>query len=169
MVAFDGPGGAGKSTLARALAEQSTLISIVQVDDFYAPMVESERETLTAEQGYEKYFDWVRMQEQLLLPLSKRHRARYQRYDWGHNQLAEWVERSAMGIVLVEGVYSFRPQLREFYDFSVFVDTPQSECIDRLIQRGDSRDWIRRWRAAEDYYLTNFNPAELVSVVIPGS
>ena len=67
LVALDGPGGAGKSTLARALAEQSTFISIVQIDDFYAPMVESERETLTAEQGYEKYFDWVRMQEQLLV------------------------------------------------------------------------------------------------------
>ena len=39
--------------------------------------------------------------------------ARYQRYDWGMNQLAEWIDQPAEGIILIDGVYSFRPELRK--------------------------------------------------------
>ena len=116
-----------------------------------------------------RYFDWERMGRELLEPLSRGARARYQRYDWGTNELAEWIDRPAEGILLIDGVYSFRPELREFYGYSIFVDTPKSECLARLAKRGENTDeWIRRWRAAEDYYLTNIDTPSAVSVVVSG-
>lgn len=170
VVALDGPGGAGKSTIARKLSETCNLISIVHGDDFYGPMEEEARRALTPENGYKRYFDWARMRNELLEPLSRGDRARYQRYDWGINQLAEWINQPAEGIILIDGVYSFRPELRKFYDYSIFVDTPKAECLDRLVKRGENTDeWIRRWRAAEDYYLTHIDTASTVSVVVSGA
>ena len=169
VVAPDGPGGAGKSTIARKLSETCNHISIVQGDDFYTPMEEGERRALTPEYGYMKYFDWVRMSSELLEPISRGDRARYQRYDWGINQLAEWIDQPAEGIILVDGVYSYRPELRKFYGYSIFVDTPKAECLARLVKRGENTDeWTRRWRAAEDYYLTHIDTASAVSVVVSG-
>ena len=43
VVALDGPGGAGKSTIARKLSERCNLLSIVNGDDCYAPMEEQAR------------------------------------------------------------------------------------------------------------------------------
>ena len=169
VVALDGLGGAGKSTIARKLSERCNLISIVRGDDFYAPMEEHARRALTPECGYMRYFDWVRMRRELLEPLSRGDRARYQRYDWGIDQLAEWIDQPAEGIILIDGVYSFRPELRKFYGYSIFVDTPKAECLARLVKRGENTgEWIRRWRAAEDYYLTHIDTASAVSIVVSG-
>ena len=60
------------------------------------------------------------MREELLHPLSRGNLAQYQRYDWGLNHLADWIDVPAFGIVLVDGVYSYRPELRGLYDFSIF-------------------------------------------------
>ena len=170
VVALDGPGGAGKSTIARKLGERCDLLSIVNGDDFFAPMEEQARMALSPECGYRRYFDWLRMRRELLEPLSRGDRARYQRHDWGMNQLAEWIDQPAEGIILIDGVYSFRPELRKFYGYSILVDTPKAECLARLVQRGENTEaWIRRWRAAEDYYLTHFDPARAVSVVVSGT
>ena len=168
LVAIDGPGGAGKSMLAMNLGESCGLISAVQGDHFYTPMAADERAGLTAEEGYNRYFDWTRMRDQLLEPLSKGASARYQRYDWGLERLAEWTEQAAEGIVLVDGVYSFRPELRAFYGYSIFVNSPKAVCVARLRQRGDSEESIQMWRAAEDYYLTHTDPASAASIVVPG-
>lgn len=168
VVALDGPGGAGKSTLAKRLGSVCGHISVVHGDDFYTPMDESERQTLTPEHGYMKYFDWERMRDELLEPLSNGNPARYQCYDWEKNQLAEWIDQPAKGIILVDGVYSFRPELREFYGYSIFVDTPKVECLARLARRGDTDESIRSWRTAEDYYLTHIDPASFVSIVVSG-
>ena len=134
VVALDGPGGAGKSTIARKLSETCNLISIVHGDDFYAPMEEHTRSALTPKNGYMRYFDWARMRSELLEPLSRGDRARYRRYDWGINQLTEWIDQPAEGIVLIDGVYSFRPELRKFYGYSIFVDTPKAQCLARLVK-----------------------------------
>ena len=169
VVALDGPGGAGKSTIARKLSETCNLISIVHGDDFYAPMEEHTRSALTPKNGYMRYFDWARMRSELLEPLSRGDRARYRRYDWGINQLTEWIDQPAEGIVLIDGVYSFRPELRKFYGYSIFVDTPKAQCLARLVKRGENTgEEIRRWRAAEDYYLTHIDIASAVSVIVSG-
>ena len=106
-------------------------------DDFYAPMEEQARVALSPECGYMRYFDWVRVRRELLEPLSRGDGARYQRYDWGMKQLAEWIDQPAEGIILIDGVYSYRPELRKFYGYSICVDTPKAECLARLARRGE--------------------------------
>ena len=73
IVGIDGPSGAGKSTLARRIEEALKDVSIVHKDDFYSDAPEQLLSILSPAEGYSSYFDWQRLREQVLLPLSSGH------------------------------------------------------------------------------------------------
>ena len=169
IAAIDGAGGAGKSTLANGIRAAFGSASIVQVDDFYRPLSDDQRAALDPHLGYERYFDWQRMRDRALVPLRGGTPARYRRYDWTTNQLAEWIEVAPCAIVMVEGVYSTRPELRALIDVAIFVDTPREERRHRMASRGHNpQDWIERWMAAEDWYLENIRPAQHADLIVEG-
>lgn len=169
IVAIDGTGGSGKTTLAAAAAGHLDGAVIVHVDDFYRPMPDREREQLDAEQGYHRYFDWERLRDQVLIPLRDDQTARFQIYDWTTGQLGAWREIAPGTMVIVEGVYTARPELAPYYHFTVYVDTPRSVCLRRVRARGEnSEEWIERWRAAEDYYLHTTWPQTRVKLLVRG-
>ncbi|QKW22849.1 hypothetical protein HUT16_30505 [Kitasatospora sp. NA04385] len=169
IVAIDGAGGSGKTTLAAAVAGHLDGAVIVHVDDFYRPMPDRERELLDAEQGYQRYFDWERLRDQILIPLRDGQAARYQLYDWTTGQLGAWREIAPGAVVIVEGVYSARPELAHYYHFTAYVDTPRDVCLQRVRARGENpEEWIRRWRAAEDYYLHTTWPQTRAKLLVRG-
>lgn len=169
IVAIDGTGGSGKTTLAAAVAGHLDGSVIVHVDDFYRPMPDSERELLDAEQGYHHYFDWERLRDQVLIPLRDGQAARYQLYDWNTGRLGAWREIASGAVVIVEGVYSARPELAHYYHFTAYVDTPRGVCLQRVRARGENpEEWIRRWRAAEDYYLHTTWPQTRAGLLVRG-
>ncbi|MFJ8434944.1 hypothetical protein ACIQ9P_26950 [Kitasatospora sp. NPDC094019] len=169
IVAIDGPGGSGKTTLAAAVSGQLDDSVIVHVDDFYRPMPDQERERLNAEQGYHRYFHWERLRDQVLIPLRDNQVARYQTYDWPTGQLGGWCEIAPGTVVIVEGVYSARPELAPYYHFTAYVDTPRDLCLQRVRARGESpEEWITRWRAAEDHYLHTTWPQTRVKLLVRG-
>jgi uridine kinase len=168
-VAIDGTGGSGKTTLAAAVARHLDGAVIVHIDDFYRPMPDHEREQLDAEQGYHRYFDWERLRDQVMIPLRDNQAARYQIYDWTTGQLGAWREIASGTVVIVEGVYSARPELAPYYHFTAYVDTPRGVCIQRMRARGENpEEWIRRWRAAEDYYLDTTWPQTRAKLLVRG-
>ncbi|MFE5138406.1 uridine kinase [Streptomyces fagopyri] len=172
LVAIDGMGGSGKSTLATALAQLRGAV-VVHGDDFYRPMAPEERAGLDPEEGYHRYFDWQRLREEVLVPLAAARDAAYRRYDWATGALApdESHAVSASGVVLVEGVYTARPELADYYDLIVYVDTPREESMRRLRERGDDHgpiDWESRWRLAEEHYLALTRPRERAHLVVCG-
>jgi uridine kinase len=169
IVAVDGAGGSGKTTLAAAVAGQLGDCVIVHGDDFYRPMPDHERRQLDADQGYHRYFDWERLHAQVLKPLRANQAARYQVYDWATEQLGSWQEVTPGGVVIVEGIYSARPELARDYDLTVYVDTPREICLQRLRARAENpAEWITRWRVAEDYYLHTTQPRTRSGLVIAG-
>lgn len=168
LVAVDGAGGSGKTSLVTDMAGQLDNCAIVHGDDFYRPMSDLDRWRLDSEAGYHRYFDWQRLQGQVLVPLSAQRAARYQAYDWVSGHLGAWHEVVPGGLVIVEGVYSARPELAPVYDLTVFVDTPREICLQRLKARGSSPEWTPRWRAAEDHYLHSTQPVARVGLVVKG-
>jgi uridine kinase len=169
LITIDGPGGSGKTTLAAAVAELLDGATIVAGDDFYRPMPEHERVQLSAEQGYHRYFDWERLRDHVLAPLRAGQTARYQSFDWGTGQLGAWHEIDPGTVVIVEGVYSARPELAPYYHLTTYVDTPREICLRRMRARGqDPEEWITRWRAAEDYYLQTTWPQTRVQLLVRG-
>ncbi|MPY60138.1 uridine kinase family protein [Streptomyces spongiae] len=172
LVALDGPGDSGKPTLAAGLAESRGAV-VVHGDDFYRPMDTEERARLDPAQGYHRYFDWQRLRAEVLAPLAAGRDAAYRRYDWGTGSLApdEIHTVSRSGIVVVEGVYTARPELADHYDLVVYVDTPREESLRRLRARDHDRgpiDWVSRWRLAEEHYLAATRPEERAHLVVPG-
>ncbi|MGW7442788.1 hypothetical protein [Kitasatospora sp. NPDC054795] len=169
IVAIDGTGGSGKTTLAAAVAGHLDGAVIVHVDDFYRPMPDRERELLDAEQSYHRYFDWERLRDQVLIPLRDDRAARYQIYDWTTGQLGAWREIASGTVVIVEGVYSTRPELAPYYHFTAYVDTPRGVCLQRVRARGENPEaWIRRWRAAEEHYVHTTWPQTRAKLLVRG-
>ena len=169
LVGIDGHSGAGKSTLSNRLKNQRNDVVIVRKDDFYQVMDENDRTALDAEQGYYQYFDWQRLERQVLVPLAGGQPAQYERYDWVLNELAETVAVNPANIVIVEGVSSIRPELRKYYDLRIWIETSAPERTRRQIARGENtNEWIQRWAAAETFYAENFEPNRSADFIVSG-
>jgi uridine kinase len=151
LVCVEGLGGAGKSTLAIAMAEARADICVVHGDDFYGPE-ERDWRSWSPREGCQRYFDHRRLERDL--PTST---------------LGEWVDIRPQGIIVVEGVYLLRRWLRPYWDFSIYVDTPRELRQHRLYARGENDEgWIARWTAAEDYYETAEQPEQTADAIIKG-
>jgi uridine kinase len=169
VIAIDGLGGSGKTTLAATVAELLDGATVIHGDDFYRPMPEHEREQLDAQQGYHRYFDWQRLRDQVLSPLRAGQPARYQRFDWETGNLADWNEISPGQVVIVEGIYAARPELAPYYHLTTYIDTPREVCLQRVRARGqDSEEWIMRWCAAEDFYVQTTWPRTRAQLLVRG-
>ena len=99
-------------------------MSVVHVDDFFLPIARRPCGEPSAKPvGGD--FDWPRLREEVLLPLRSGQVARYHRYDWELDAVAEVRDLSPGGVVIVEGIYSSRRELADLYDFRVWVECPR--------------------------------------------
>ena len=164
LIGIDGAGGSGKSTLAADLVAVLERLGIeaqtVHMDDFYLPS--ADRPSTDAEtQGIGDDFDWRRLREQVLIPLSRGQRVTYQRYDWHTDALAEWHTVACMPVVIVEGVYTLRQELGSFYDLTIWVDCPRAIRLARGIARDGEQGralWEGEWMPREDRYIAAHQP-----------
>jgi uridine kinase len=170
LVGIDGPGGAGKSALARELELLRDDVAIIAGDDFYRPLSESTRAALTPLEAVDLSFDWERLRDEALAPLLRGEEASYRRYDWGSERLGEEVATvAASGVIVVEGTYTARPALRGYLDLIVVVEAPRELRIARMLERDDAPDLIARWQAAEDWYFERQDPRRVAGLVVVGS
>jgi uridine kinase len=170
LIGVDGCGGSGKSTFAKEIAELSNEITIIHVDDFYLPSNSRTNDT-PAEKPIGADLDWKRLRKQVLEPLANNKEGKYQRYDWDSDSLSEWHRVSVGGIVIIEGVYSTRKELSDFYDFKIFVDCPRELRLKRGIERdGESAKdiWEKIWMVAEDKYMMEHKTSEEADLVVNG-
>ena len=171
VVGIDGQGGSGKSTLARELVQDLPLkVAVVRGDDFYSDTSDEAKALLNPEEGYEDYFDWRRLRSDILGCVRDNSPIlRYQQYDWNIAALGEWLEIPIPEVLIVEGVYTLRPELRDYFDVTVFVQTSETTRLQRQSSRGENtRFWISRWVAAEDLYVAREKPWEWADVLLDG-
>ena len=120
VVAIDGHGAAGKTTLAAAVAG-ALKAKVVHTDDYFH----------AAEDGGDprpmaQYYAWQTLREQELEP------AIGDRHD----------PRSAARLILVEGVSSAAPALADLVGRTVFVQTPEPVRLGRLHARISDEEWF---------------------------
>ena len=171
LVAIDGGAGAGKSTLAREIRNRLGGVAILSTDDFFRPLNEYPAASLPPEKLYDLYFPWQRMRDEALIPLRRGETARYQRYDWSSDRLLDWIIVEPEEIVLVEGVYSSRPELRTMLDAAIIVEASRDERRRRVLARGpnQSSDWMTPWMAAEDWYFDHIRPQDSAELILPSA
>ena len=171
LVGIDGRGAAGKSTLARGLERAAGDVVVVEFDDFYRPGRERDARAARGDEEIGGNFDWRRLRDQVLTPLSRDEPASYRRYDWPTDELAEWHRVPVGGIVVVEGNYCTRRELFDLFDFTVWIEAPHELRLARGIRRGgeDTRErWLTEWMPEEERYLEAERPASRVDLVVDG-
>jgi molybdenum cofactor guanylyltransferase len=165
VVAIDGPSCAGKSILATALALRSGA-AVVEGDDFYRRtlprLTAAEREAMSDAAVVDAVIDWQRLRAEALLPLRARESARFQPYDWDANdgRLAPPKIIPPADVIIVEGVYTARPELADLVDVAVYLGVDHQVRARRYAERGNDPDWQRFWERGEAHYFRAIRPAE---------
>lgn len=136
LVAIDGCGGAGKSTLATNLATTLANSQIVHIDDFYKP--KEERIEITNDTPVHSNFEFDRLKHQVLEPLKQGAVAKYQTPN------GQIVEVKPSGYVIVEGLGTLGTELRDYFDYKIWVDVLEAVRRQRGIER-DTTDWADIW------------------------
>ena len=156
IIAIDGPGGAGKTTLAERLAKELGGAQILRTDDFAS---------------WDNPVDWwPRLIEEVLKPLSCNQPARYRRSVWGNEDDADWAEVVPGAFVILEGVSASREAFRPFLTYSIWIETPRDVRLGRGLERNGeaARGQWEKWMAAEDAYLQRERPDDKADLVISG-
>lgn len=156
VIAVDGPGGAGKSTLANCLAAALGDAQVVRTHDFAS--------------WDDPLNWWPRLVEDVLEPLARNEPARYRRSDWEGRGKEEWREAVPADFVVLEGVSASREAFRPFLTYSVWIETPRDLRLRRGLDRDgeQARAQWERWMAEEDDYVRREQPREHADVVVPG-
>lgn len=163
LVAFDGRSGAGKSTLAARVAGRVGGV-VVEGDDFYAGGTDAEWAGRTAADKAAGCIDWRRMRVEALEPLLAGRPAVWRPFDFaaGAGLVPHTVRRDPAAVVILDGVYSARPELREIVGLAVLVDIPDDAARRRrlLLREGKAfmDAWHALWDEAEDHYCTVVRP-----------
>ena len=110
--------------------------------DFYLPSNARTADCLASVGGR---FDWERLLSQVLEPLARGRDASFQVYDWNVDALAQWVELKAGRTIIIEGIYTLRKELCDYYDFRVYVHSSRSTRLARGLEREGEEARARGW------------------------
>jgi uridine kinase len=163
LVAIDGRSGAGKSTLAARLAKLVDGV-VVESDDFFSGGSDEEWAERTPEEKADRCIDWRRLRREALEPLLAGRAAEYRPFNFstGFGLAEHIVRREAKQVVVLDGVYSGRPELAEIVDLAVLVEVSDDLARrQRLVDREGilfMTSWHALWDPAEDYYFAHMSP-----------
>jgi uridine kinase len=165
-VGVDGITAAGKTTLADNLAEAlrggPREVIRASVDDFHnPPAVRYRRGRLSPEGYYLDTFDYPALRERLL-PLGSRGSRRYRAGALGQpdGASAAFAERTASenAILIVDGVFLFRPELNDYWDYRIFIAVDLKAAVERGIAR--DAGWMGSYVVARERYEQRYVPGE---------
>lgn len=183
-VAIDGVDAAGKTVLADELAKHLSSrgrpVIRASIDGFHNPAhVRRRRGDLSPEGYYRDSFDYTRLTGALLRPLGPGGDRLYRRaiFDFRNDSPidSEPLEAPPSAILLFDGVFLLRPELRDHWDFSIFVRADFSVTLTRALERdlrlfGTAEAVRERYTAryvpGQRVYIAEVEPESLATIVI---
>jgi uridine kinase len=177
LVAIDGGSGCGKSTLAEWVARELAA-TLIQSDDFFAANIpEAEWDRRAAEEKVRDCIDWRRLRAEVLEPLLAGKPAKWRAFDFEaglrpdgtYAMKTEFEIREPAAVIILDGIYSARPELADLVDLTVLVDVPVAVRHTRLAAREEAsflETWHARWDVAEEHYLTKICPLDSFDFVV---
>ena len=183
-VAIDGVDAAGKTTLADELATfveaSGRRVIRASIDGFHNPAATRRRRGAMSPTGYfEDSFDYQALLDNLLRPLGPRGSRQFRRavFDFRTDTTLDSRPELAApdAVLLLDGVFLLRGELRGHFDFSVFVRADFSVTTARAEQRevtlfGNVNEVRRRYRKryvpGQQLYLARCEPERWASVVV---
>ncbi|MDF2581213.1 MAG: tmk 1 [Microbacterium sp.] len=184
IVAVDGLDGAGKTVfadgLAEVFAETGDAVFRAGIDGFHRPRSERYLRGRHSPEGlYRDSFDYATFRRVLIDPF----RDGAQTAGTTGFQLAafdvvrdapvesQWVTAPLDAVLVVDGVFLHRPELRDLWDWSIWLDVPFDVSYARMALRDGSdpdpdAPSNARYRQGQEIYLREARPQEEASVIV---
>ena len=183
-VAIDGVDAAGKTSLADELVaplkELGLPVIRVSIDRFHnSASVRKQRGADSPEGYYRDSFNYAGLIEAVLAPLGPGGTGRFRRaiFDYRTDAAvdAPCEEAPARAVLLFDGVFLLRPELRAYWDFSIFVHADFATTVGRAERRdresfGSASEVRRKYQAryvpGQQLYLREVAPQQLAALVV---
>jgi uridine kinase len=182
-IAVDGVSGSGKTSFADDLAGElrarGRSVVRASVDDFHRPKAERYRMGRNSSDGhYLESYDYDALKRELLDPLApggtRVYRTKVFDLETDTPELSQLREAQDGTILIVDGLFLNRDELRDYWDLSIFLDVPFDVATRRCAARdGSVADYLhssnRRYVEGETRYLKECRPRDRASIVIDNS
>ena len=179
-VAIDGVDGVGKTTLADELVSplqhRGRPVIRASIDGFHNPRSIRYRLGLASAEGYFRdSFNYKALTTALLDPLSPRGSRRYRRavfdYRTDSDVSTPFETAASDAVLLFDGVFLLRPELRAYWDISLFLDAPFAVTTWRMAQRDGRTPDVQaaenlRYLEGQKLYMERCEPKRVATVVI---
>jgi uridine kinase len=155
LLAIDGFGGSGKTTLARAIQSDFPGSAIITLDDFATDTTSGA--------------DRKRFLSQVLIRLFESDAAHYQRFNWREKALADWITIEPIGLIIIEGVSVLGEDFNFHYDVRVWIDCPFELASQRMKERDKNMhnpQYFNVWEK-EDREYGKTEPWKRADLIIP--
>lgn len=182
LVAIDGPDAAGKTVLAgRLTAGMARPVLAVSVDAWHNPREVRLRKGAQSPEGYyTDAFDHAGLVHQCLVPFASGEAlVRTAGFDRAtDHEVVDLQEAPHDAVLVVDGVFLLRPELRGHWDLAVYLHVPESVTLSRAVQRdlplfGDEQQvrhrHERRYLPGQALYRQDAAPLDHADVVLDNS
>jgi uridine kinase len=184
IVAVDGLDGAGKTVfadgLAQVFAETGDAVFRAGIDGFHRPRSERHVRGRRSPEGfYRDSYDYATFRRVLIDPFLDGAQTagttgfQLAAFDVVRDAPVEsqWVTAPLDAVLIVDGIFLHRPELRDLWDFSLWLDVPFAISYARLAARdGTDPDpeavSNARYRLGQELYLSEARPQEAASVIV---
>lgn len=182
IIAIDGLGGAGKSTLSNLLYEEllsrDIPVTVLHIDDFIHP------KSIRYNPNYEEWFCYYNLQwrynyliDQIITPIKcgQPLSCEIELYDKENDTYYNApINITHNSVVIIEGIFLQRPELANVFDYTIYVDVPESVRLSRVLKRdgyiGDEEQirfkYENRYFPAERHYFAACAPDKNADIVI---
>ncbi|GAA1986315.1 uridine kinase [Microbacterium pumilum] len=184
LLAVDGVDGAGKTVFADGLAdvfaEAGTTVFRSSIDGFHRPRSERYARGRRSPEGfYRDSYDYATFRRVLIDPFREGWQTsatigfQLAAFDWRRDAAVEsaWVAAPRDAVLIVDGVFLHRPELRDLWDWSLWLEVPYPVAYARMALRdGSDPDpdaaSNRRYRDGQELYIDEADPRGAASVVV---
>ena len=187
-VGVDGRSGAGKTTLADALADRIEALGRTclraSLDDFHRPGHQQRESSggVTPAEYLREAYDYAKIRELLLDPLGPRGSRRCRLDFWNSHDdqpfPEDWLDVERDAVLIVDGAFLHAPELRDRWDFTIWLDVDWQKTLLRVARRDGRRGspadltreaYAKGWIPRQVWYEETFRPPEQVDVIIDNS
>jgi uridine kinase len=184
LLAVDGIDGAGKTgfadNLATVFGEDGSAVFRASIDGFHRPRAERyERGRHSPEGYYRDSFDYSTFRRVLVEPFRDGAQTgattgfQLAAFDQVRDTPveAEWVTAPRDAVLIVDGIFLLRPELRGIWHWAVWLDVPVDVAAARVAGRDgtDPDPWAAsnaRYREGQELYLRDADPRAAASAIV---